>query len=76
MIQENHNFDFSAALKAIQEGKPPLGKEGILSPLQGQDASSILLLSFEFSMINRYPIASLEFGVSVCHPEDPAPAGR
>lgn len=33
MTQENHNFDFSAALKAIQEGKPLLGKEGILTPL-------------------------------------------
>ena len=25
MTQENHNFDFSAALKAIQDGKPLLG---------------------------------------------------
>lgn len=33
MTQENQNFDFSAALKAIQEGKPLLGKEGILIPL-------------------------------------------
>jgi len=33
MTQENHNFDFPAALKAIQEGKPLLGKEGILTPL-------------------------------------------
>jgi putative transposase len=33
MTQENHSFDFSAALKAIQEGKPLLGKEGILTPL-------------------------------------------
>ena len=33
MTQENHDFDFSAALKAIQEGKPLLGKEGILAPL-------------------------------------------
>jgi putative transposase len=33
MTQENHNFDFSAALIAIQEGKPLLGKEGILTPL-------------------------------------------
>ena len=33
MTQENHDFDFSAALKAIQEGKPLLGKEGILTPL-------------------------------------------
>lgn len=33
MTQENHNFDFSAALKAIQEGKPLLGREGILTPL-------------------------------------------
>jgi len=33
MTQENHNFDFTAALKAIQEGKPLLGKEGILTPL-------------------------------------------
>ena len=28
MNQANHDFDFSAALKAIQEGKPLLGKEG------------------------------------------------
>ena len=33
MTQENNGFDFSAALKAIQEGKPLLGKEGILTPL-------------------------------------------
>ena len=33
MTQENHSFNFSAALKAIQEGKPLLGKEGILTPL-------------------------------------------
>jgi len=33
MTQENPDFDFSAALKAIQEGKPLLGKEGILTPL-------------------------------------------
>jgi len=33
MTQENQSFDFSAALKAIQEGKPLLGKEGILTPL-------------------------------------------
>ena len=33
MTQENNDFDFARALKAIQEGKPLLGKEGILSPL-------------------------------------------
>lgn len=33
MTQENYSFDFSAALKAIQDGKPLLGKEGILTPL-------------------------------------------
>ena len=33
MTQENHNFDFSAALKAIQEGKPLLGEEGIFTLL-------------------------------------------
>jgi len=30
---EDPNFDFQEALKAIQEGKPLLGKEGILTPL-------------------------------------------
>ncbi len=33
MIQEDHDFNFQKALKAIQEGKPLLGKEGILTPL-------------------------------------------
>jgi putative transposase len=33
MTQEDNNFDFQAALKAIQEGQPLLGKEGILTPL-------------------------------------------
>ena len=33
MTQDNNDFDFATALKAIQEGKPLLGKEGILSPL-------------------------------------------
>jgi len=33
MIQEDNGFDFSTALKAIQEGKPLLGREGILTPL-------------------------------------------
>jgi transposase-like protein len=33
MNQEDHEFDFSTALKAIQEGKPLLGREGILTPL-------------------------------------------
>jgi transposase-like protein len=33
MTQEEIGFDFSAALKAIQEGKPLLGREGILTPL-------------------------------------------
>ncbi|HSN23142.1 MAG TPA: IS256 family transposase [Methylomicrobium sp.] len=33
MTQETNEFDFSAALKAIQEGKPLLGREGILTPL-------------------------------------------
>jgi transposase-like protein len=33
MTQDDKDFDFATALKAIQEGKPLLGKEGILSPL-------------------------------------------
>lgn len=33
MNNENSNFDFQEALKAIQSGKPLLGKEGILTPL-------------------------------------------
>ena len=33
MTQEDNDFDFQAALKAIQAGKPLLGKEGILTPL-------------------------------------------
>lgn len=33
MTQEDNDFDFQAALKAIQEGQPLLGKEGILTPL-------------------------------------------
>jgi transposase-like protein len=33
MNKEDPNFDFQEALKAIQEGKPLLGKEGILTPL-------------------------------------------
>jgi transposase-like protein len=33
MPEDDKDFDFKAALKAIQEGKPLLGKEGILSPL-------------------------------------------
>jgi transposase-like protein len=33
MNQAEKDFDFNTALKAIQEGKPLLGKEGILSPL-------------------------------------------
>lgn len=33
MIQEDNDFDFQAALKAIQRGEPLLGKEGILTPL-------------------------------------------
>lgn len=33
MTQEDNGFDFSTALKAIQEGKPLLGREGILTPL-------------------------------------------
>jgi transposase-like protein len=33
MNKENSEFDFQAALKAIQSGKPLLGKEGILTPL-------------------------------------------
>lgn len=33
MTKEETGFDFSAALKAIQEGKPLLGGEGILTPL-------------------------------------------
>ncbi len=33
MNEEENNFDFQAALKAIQEGQPLLGKEGILTSL-------------------------------------------
>lgn len=33
MNEENNEFDFQKALKAIQEGKPLMGKEGILTPL-------------------------------------------
>ena len=33
MIQEDSQFDFSSALKSIQEGKPLLGEAGILTPL-------------------------------------------
>jgi len=33
MSEEENNFDFQAALKAIQEGQPLLGQEGILTPL-------------------------------------------
>jgi putative transposase len=33
MSEEENNFDFQTALKAIQEGQPLLGKEGILTPL-------------------------------------------
>jgi len=33
MNKEDPNFDFQEALKAIQAGKPLLGKEGILTPL-------------------------------------------
>ena len=33
MTNEDNEFDFQKALKAIQEGKPLLGKEGILTPL-------------------------------------------
>jgi len=33
MTQEDNEFDFQAALKAIQAGQPLLGKEGILTPL-------------------------------------------
>jgi transposase-like protein len=33
MSKEDTDFDFQAALKAIQGGKPLLGKEGVLTPL-------------------------------------------
>lgn len=33
MNKEDNSFDFQKALKAIQEGQPLLGKEGILTPL-------------------------------------------
>src|SRR5512141_2145134 len=33
MTEEDNGFDFKTALKAIKEGKPLLGKEGILTPL-------------------------------------------
>ena len=33
MTKEDTDFDFQAALKSIQKGKPLLGKEGVLTPL-------------------------------------------
>lgn len=33
MSKENPEFDFQGALKAIQSGKPLMGKEGVLTPL-------------------------------------------
>jgi putative transposase len=33
MSHEDNDFDFQKALKAIQDGKPLLGKEGVLTPL-------------------------------------------
>lgn len=33
MAQDNKEFDFKKALKAIQDGKPLMGKEGVLTPL-------------------------------------------
>jgi transposase-like protein len=33
MSKEGPDFDFQAALKAIQSGKPLMGKEGVLTPL-------------------------------------------
>ena len=33
MKNEDHEFDFASALKLVQEGKPLLGNEGILTPL-------------------------------------------
>lgn len=33
MTKEDTDFDFQEALKALQGGKPLLGKEGVLSPL-------------------------------------------
>lgn len=33
MIKGDTDFDYQAALKAIQKGKPLLGKEGVLTPL-------------------------------------------
>lgn len=33
MSQDNKDFDFQEALKALQSGKPLLGEEGILTPL-------------------------------------------
>lgn len=33
MKKEDGNFDFEEALKAIQSGKPLMGKEGVLTPL-------------------------------------------
>jgi len=33
MTKEDTDFDFQTALKAIQKGKPLLGKEGVLTPL-------------------------------------------
>ncbi|MCK5509733.1 MAG: hypothetical protein KAI50_14560 [Desulfobacterales bacterium] len=33
MTQEDKEFDFQEALKAIQDGKPFMGKDGVLTPL-------------------------------------------
>ena len=33
MNEENNEFDFQKALKAIQSAKPLMGKEGVLTPL-------------------------------------------
>ncbi len=33
MKNEDQEFNFAAALKLVQEGKPLLGNEGILTPL-------------------------------------------
>ena len=32
-MDNNRKFDFDQALKAIQKGRPLLGKQGILTPL-------------------------------------------
>ena len=42
MTQEKTDFDFANSLKALRNGQPLLGKEGILSPLIKQHSEAAL----------------------------------